>query len=176
MKRVVKLTEQDLYRIVKRVIKEQSSTTPPQAAATTQQPTSAFVQGVTRNANSTELMTNYNSLGGLQTGREVINYLLPEGNTKKMFIAKADQERDSGKPGIATNFLTMIRSFLEYTWKGKVDLNKYKANVLFPSALKNNETYKLLVSKESPVKLQPQDWENIYNKLKEYQQSFRFPS
>jgi hypothetical protein len=166
MKRVVKLTEQDLYRIVKRVIAEQEE----QASA---QPSNNWPTKISPVINNEGLKNKYASLDGLQTGKQMIEKLLPDGsNAKKMFLAKADEEAKQGVAGLSTNFFKMMRTFLEYTWKGKVDLTKYD-NKIFGFGLKNDPTYQLLLSKESPVKMSTADWDGILNFLRQYQKDFR---
>ncbi len=185
MKRVVKLTEQDLYRIVKRVIKEQGTTTqPPAGAQTTTQSqagaqTSAFIDGVTRNANNNELLNKYIGLGGITTGREAIDMLLSDGDprAKNYLINQADIERKEQKTGLASKFKGMITAFLQKTWEKKVDLTT-KNESIFPTLLKDTdyfETYKTLTTKfDGKEILTASDLKNIYNKLKEYQRTFRF--
>lgn len=188
MKRIVKLTEQDLYRIVKRVISEQERTQPQAGAQTTTQPqagaqTSAFIDGVTRNYNNHELFNKYIGLGGINTSREAINMLLSDGDprAKNYLINVADAERDKGYIGLASNFMSMIEAFLEITWKKKIDLTTQNESI-FPTLLKNLlkntdyfETYKTLTTKfDERAILTASDLKNIYNKLKEYQRTFRF--
>jgi len=166
MKRVVKLTEQDLYRIVKRVIAEQEGN---QQQASAQKPQSEWAKKISPVINNEGLKNKYASLNGLQTGREMIENLLPNSTAKKMFLEMADEETKKGIIGLPTNFFKMIRKFLDYTWDAKVDLTKFN-NVIFGVPLKNDRTYELLISKESPVII---DWKGILDNLRKHQIDFK---